>query len=180
MLHYPPSASRHSLSVSQGLLSCGEGNWQSSRGSPGPVSQGGVSKGGKSSSSGQFCAGHWRRRHWDIPKLSSQVSRFIPCSKWIQQTSADRLGILGCSGVVTEDIVLFTLWMAFIMGQKSPNLPPRGSFVPKPCLAYCALEALAPGALCGVRLLRIRLAEGVAAYGTEGSFVRDADKGKTI
>lgn len=77
MLHHPPSASRHSLRVSPGLLSRGEGDWQSSRGSPGPVSQGGVSKGGKPSSLGQLCAGHRLRRHWDIPKLSPQVSHVL-------------------------------------------------------------------------------------------------------
>lgn len=55
-----------------------------------------------------------------------------------------------------------------ILGQKTQNLPHRGRVVPGPCLVCSALGVVAPGALCGARLLRVLLAEWIASSAVGG------------
>lgn len=92
--------------------------------------------------------------------FTSSLLKFLTISSFLQMesTTDDWLGSPGCNGVVTEDMVLLTLWAGFHHGSEDPEPTSQSSVMPKPCLTYCVLRAPALGALFGTRLLRVQLA----------------------
>lgn len=111
--------------------------------------------------------------------FASSLLKFLTIFSALQMESAsdDWLGSPGCNGVITEDMVLLTLWAGFHHGSEDLEPTSQSSVMPKPCLTCCVLGAPAFGALFGARLLRVQLAEGVASL-EEGRFPKRCQQRK--